>query len=72
MSFRGHPPVIQRLNRLLVARRKRDASIEHEHLPAICRQCSAVLGVISTDELTFCRDCGVWVAAGDEILGVVE
>ena len=75
MSFRGrtpHQPVIQRPGRLLVARRKQEASIEREpeQLPAICRSCGVVLGLISTDELTFCRECGVWVAADDEILEV--
>ena len=68
MSFRDRNPrerEMHRPDRLLLARRKHEASRERhrELLPCICPDCGAVLGLAEPSEELLCRDCGAWAAA---------
>jgi hypothetical protein len=70
MSFERDPePTTPRLRRLMLTRRRAEASVEREPelLPAICPRCQSVLGLVVAGGAILCRDCRCWAPASDDL-----
>ncbi len=72
MSFRDgspHQRETQRPDRLLRARRKREAAVERwpELLPVACPGCGGALGLVDPNHELYCTTCGQWAGENTEV-----
>jgi hypothetical protein len=69
-SRRVPEPLNPRERRLMLTRRRQEASVERDGdlLPCICRSCGSVVGLAAIDEEVFCPACGTFAALGDLVV----